>query len=58
VFCPSCGKTVDDKASFCPFCGAALRPGSSASTSGQLMLLTANYASGYRSTRSWAWSTG
>jgi uncharacterized protein YbjQ (UPF0145 family) len=48
VFCPNCGKTVDDSAAFCPSCGVTLKQGSSASSSSQMMLLTANYASGYK----------
>ncbi len=49
MFCQRCGKTVDDSASFCPFCGndlkkTAMKP----NATGQVMLLTANYASGYK----------
>jgi TM2 domain-containing membrane protein YozV len=26
MFCPKCGKEVPDTASFCPYCGASLKP--------------------------------
>ncbi len=49
MICAKCGKSVDDKATFCPFCGNNLKQqtGSPGPTQGPL-LLTANYASGYR----------
>src|SRR5438105_4845381 len=61
MFCPRCGKQVDDNAGFCPNCGTLLKPGqpaprvASESTSttakppaAMIMMLTANYAPGYR----------
>lgn len=52
MICQKCGRTVDDGAAFCPYCGNALKqqmmgPSSTAGAS-QPMLLTANYVSGYR----------
>ena len=50
--CPNCGKSVADNAAFCVFCGANLK--SQAGTTGggsvgqDVLLLTANYASGYK----------
>ena len=45
MICPNCGKQAPDKAQYCPFCGTDLTK----STSSQgIMLLTANYAPGYR----------
>lgn len=53
MICQRCGRTVDDGAAFCPFCGNALKqqmigPSSTASANQPLLLLTANYASGYK----------
>ncbi len=56
MICQKCGKTVDDTSTFCPFCGNNLKQqmmgpqmGASASSSGQaMMMLTANYAAGYK----------
>jgi uncharacterized protein YbjQ (UPF0145 family) len=52
MICQRCGRTVDDNATFCPYCGNNLKQQMSApSTAGgsQLILLvTSNYASGYR----------
>ena len=45
MICPNCGKQVADGSAFCPSCGRDLR----APTPSQgLMLLTSNYAPGYR----------
>ena len=45
MICPSCGKQVADGTAFCPSCGRDLK----APTPSQgLMLLTSNYAPGYR----------
>ena len=41
--CPQCGKLAPNGAVFCPSCGASL-----GGHSGGIMLLTANYASGYK----------
>ncbi len=41
--CLQCGNPVPDNAIFCPTCGASL-----GFHSGKIMLLTTNYASGYR----------
>jgi uncharacterized protein YbjQ (UPF0145 family) len=56
--CPNCGKTVDNNASFCPYCGNNLKmasTGSSSSTGAmapsanpQIILLTSNYAPGWK----------
>jgi uncharacterized protein YbjQ (UPF0145 family) len=54
MICPKCGRTADDAAAFCPFCGNALRQqmmgtGSASSASGsQMLILTSNYAAGYK----------
>ena len=45
MFCPKCGKQVADNLDFCPNCGANLRQ---VTPSQGLMLLTSNYAPGYR----------
>ena len=45
LICPKCGKQVADGSAFCPSCGADL----TRTTSSQgLMLLTSNYAPGYK----------
>ncbi len=41
--CSQCGKPVPDNATFCPSCGASL-----GGHPGKMMLLTSNYASGYK----------
>ncbi len=55
MFCPRCGKQVDDNATFCPNCGTTIKAGQTgAGTSGasrSIMLPTANYAPGYRTDR-------
>jgi uncharacterized protein YbjQ (UPF0145 family) len=62
MFCPKCGKQVDDNAGFCPSCGTILKPSQAArvvsqstttittkpTTTAMIMLLTSNYAPGYR----------
>jgi len=52
MICQKCGRTVDDSAAFCPFCGNSLKQQmmgpSGAAGVGQPMLLTANYAAGYK----------
>jgi len=52
MICQKCGRTVDDGAAFCPYCGNSLRQqmmgASSTAGASQPMLLTANYAPGYR----------
>jgi uncharacterized protein YbjQ (UPF0145 family) len=45
MFCPKCGKQVADNLEFCPNCGANLR---TTTPSQGLMLLTSNYAPGFR----------
>ena len=42
--CPKCGKELPAGATFCPSCGASVTTGMSSS----LMLLTSNYAPGYK----------
>ena len=45
MICPNCGKQVAEGSAFCPSCGKDLtRPSSSQG----MMLLTSNYASGYK----------
>jgi uncharacterized protein YbjQ (UPF0145 family) len=53
MFCQRCGRTVDDNATFCPYCGNNLKqqtsaPSSPAGGSQSILLVTSNYASGYR----------
>jgi uncharacterized protein YbjQ (UPF0145 family) len=57
MICQRCGRSVDDNAMFCPFCGNNLKQQSGSSTSTpvpnqqpqqQVLLLTANYAAGYK----------
>ncbi len=45
MICPSCGKQVADGSAFCPRCGKAL---AAPDSSGEMMLLTSNYAPGYK----------
>ena len=45
MICPSCGKQVADGNAFCPNCGRDLRV---ATPSQGFMLLTSNYAPGYK----------
>ncbi len=45
MICPNCGKQVSDGSTFCPSCGADL---TKATSSQGLMLLTSNYAPGFR----------
>jgi uncharacterized protein YbjQ (UPF0145 family) len=56
MICQKCGRTVDDNAGFCPFCGNNLKQQQSAymassppmGSNQQVMLLTSNYASGFK----------
>jgi uncharacterized protein YbjQ (UPF0145 family) len=53
MICQRCGKTVDDGSAFCPFCGNNLKQqmsgtGGVAGSSQPILLITANYASGYK----------
>ncbi len=45
MICPSCGRQVPDGSAFCPSCGKDL---SKPSPSQGMMLLTSNYAPGYK----------
>lgn len=45
MICPSCGREVQDGSAFCPSCGTDL---TKMTSSQGLMLLTSNYAPGYR----------
>lgn len=45
MICPNCGKQVADGSAFCPSCGKDLRQ---ATSSQGLMLLTSNFAPGYK----------
>ena len=51
--CQRCGRTVDDNAAFCPYCGNALKqqmmgPSSTTGAGQPMLLITSNYASGYK----------
>ncbi|MGH9920328.1 MAG: heavy metal-binding domain-containing protein [Nitrososphaerales archaeon] len=53
MICQKCGRTVDDGAAFCPYCGNALKQQmmGASSTPGAnqpILLLTSNYAPGYK----------
>ena len=51
MFCPKCGKQVSDDAVYCPNCKTQLKQVgeySTASSSGIPILLTSNYAPGYK----------
>jgi uncharacterized protein YbjQ (UPF0145 family) len=58
MICQKCGRAVDDNATFCPFCGNNLKQQqmsvpsapapSPASSTPQLLLITSNYAAGYK----------
>ena len=43
MYCPSCGKQIEDNVAFCPYCRYDLKASKS-----QMMLLTSNYAPGYK----------
>lgn len=45
MICPSCGKQIPDGSAFCPSCGKDLKQ---TTASQGLMLLTSNYAPGYK----------
>jgi uncharacterized protein YbjQ (UPF0145 family) len=49
--CPRCGRTVDNNAAFCPYCGNTLKQQMGVPTAGPaqpFLLLTANFAPGYK----------
>ncbi len=49
MICQRCGKTVEETAAFCPFCGNSLKQqGAAVASSQPVMLLTSNYAAGYK----------
>src|ERR1700732_4925970 len=51
MICQRCGRTVNDGSAFCPFCGNNLKQASGPSSAGAsqpMLLLTSNYASGYK----------
>jgi uncharacterized protein YbjQ (UPF0145 family) len=53
MICQKCGKSVSDGATFCPFCGNNLKQqmGATAGAAGStqpMLLITANYAAGYK----------
>lgn len=53
MYCPKCGKQVDDNAVYCPFCRAQLKSTSSVSsgspsTADAPMLFTSNYVPGFK----------
>ena len=52
MICQRCGRAVDDGAAFCPFCGNNMRQQTSApglaGSSQPMLLLTSNYAAGYK----------
>ena len=53
MICQKCGRTVDHGSAFCPFCGNNLKQqasitGGAAASSQPLLLITANYAAGYK----------
>lgn len=45
MFCPKCGKQVEDGIDFCPNCGTNLKQ---VTPSQGIMLVTSNYAPGYK----------
>ena len=45
MICPNCGKQIADGSAYCPSCGADL---TKATSSQGMMLLTSNYAPGYK----------
>jgi uncharacterized protein YbjQ (UPF0145 family) len=47
MICQKCGRAVDDGAAFCPFCGNNVRQ-QAGGTNQQVLLLTSNYAAGYK----------
>ncbi len=50
MFCPRCGKQVQDNAAFCPYCRYDMKasPVASPSVQGQITLFTSNYVPGYK----------
>jgi uncharacterized protein YbjQ (UPF0145 family) len=53
MICQRCGRAVDDGAAYCPFCGNNLKqqtnaPKPAGSNQQLLLLLTSNYAAGYK----------
>jgi len=48
MYCPKCGKQVDDSAVFCPFCRAQLKATDVSGKADAPMLFTSNYVPGFR----------
>ncbi len=50
MFCPKCGKQIQDNAAFCPYCRYDLKtsPTASPSVQSQVLLFTSNYVPGYK----------
>ena len=52
MICQRCGRSADDSATFCPFCGNNLKQQTSGpnstGASQSMLILTSNYASGYK----------
>ena len=52
MICQRCGRTVDDSSAFCPYCGNNLKQKmgapNTAVASQPVLLLTSNYAAGYK----------
>lgn len=48
MYCPKCGKQVDDNAVFCPNCRTQLKSPSAPGSADVPMLFTSNYVSGYK----------
>jgi uncharacterized protein YbjQ (UPF0145 family) len=51
MICQKCGRSVDESSTFCPFCGNNLKQqamGPAPAGLGQMLLLTSNYAAGYK----------
>jgi uncharacterized protein YbjQ (UPF0145 family) len=50
LFCPNCGKQVQDDAAFCPYCRTSLKaaPSQTQTSVPQVLILTSPYAPGYK----------
>jgi uncharacterized protein YbjQ (UPF0145 family) len=52
MICQRCGRSTDDSSAFCPFCGNNLKQQTNtvnpAVSSQQILLVTSNYAAGYK----------